>query len=37
MPSLKAGVQRPSGLIKRGRKRKCFKFEFALMKVDNVL
>jgi hypothetical protein len=33
--SLKAKAKRPSGLIKRGRKRKCFRV--ALIKVENVL
>ncbi len=36
MPSLRAWVQRPRVLIKRGRKHKDFYIESALIKVENV-
>ncbi len=37
MPILKAWVQRPSGLIKSGRKPKHFKRVSTLIKVENVI
>ncbi len=36
MPSLDNWVKRPSGLIKRGEKRKHFSKENALIKIENV-